>query len=209
MMAYHQVRQEMVKYQIKHRGIHNQAILEAFLSVERHLFVSKELIPYAYDDHPLSIGHHQTISQPYIVAYMMDKLDLKATDRVLEIGTGSGYQTALLAEVVQEVYTVEIKKPLQEKAKKILNQLAYQNIHYHISDGHMGWKTYAPYNKIIVSCASKELPEILIKQLQEQGKMIIPIGSSWFQYLYLIKKEDNQINQIKLDAVRFVPMVKK
>jgi protein-L-isoaspartate(D-aspartate) O-methyltransferase len=208
-MAFDQIRERMVTYQIKKRGIHNPDILKAFLKVERHLFVNKDLIPYAYDDHPLDIGLNQTISQPYIVAYMMDHLDLKASDRVLEIGTGSGYQTALLAEIVYEVYTVEIKKQLQDKAKAILNQMSYQNIHYHIDDGHMGWEAFAPYNKIIVSCASNELPESLISQLQDKGKMIIPIGSSWYQYLYLIKKEDNQIRKTKLDAVRFVPMVKK
>jgi protein-L-isoaspartate(D-aspartate) O-methyltransferase len=206
-MAYEQIRKQMVTHQIKNRGIHNPEILKAFLKVERHLFVDKDLIPYAYDDHPLEIGLNQTISQPYIVAYMMDKLDLQSTDRVLEIGTGSGYQTALLAEIVYKVYTVEIKKQLQDKAKKILNQMNYQNIHYHISDGSLGWETYGPYNKIIVSCASKELPDELINQLQDSGRMMIPIGSSWYQYLYLIKKEDSQIKKIKLDAVRFVPML--
>ena len=208
-MHFDQIREQMVKYQIENRGIRNQGILKAFLKVERHLFVEKDLIPYAYGDFPLDIGLNQTISQPYIVAYMMDKLDLKTSDRVLEIGTGSGYQTALLAEIVNEVYTVEINKPLQEKAKTILNQMTYQNIHFRIDDGNRGWEEYAPYNKIIVSCASDEIPESLINQLQNHGKIIIPISSSWCQYLYLIEKQGNQIKKIKLAAVRFVPMVKK
>lgn len=202
-------RKEMVEYQIKRRGIKNPKLLDAFLNVPRHKFVDKKIVDYAYEDHPLGIGHNQTISQPYIVAYMIDKLDIKETDRVLEIGTGSGYQTAILAELAKEVYTLEIVETLQENAKRILNKLDYDNIHYGVHSGFDGWKEYAPFDKIIVSAAPSEIPDKLVDQLNDKGKMIIPIGEGWYQRIYLIKKHGNEVEKDKLDSVRFVPMIEK
>ncbi|MGM0495493.1 MAG: protein-L-isoaspartate(D-aspartate) O-methyltransferase, partial [Bacillota bacterium] len=163
----------------------------------------------SYNDHPLGIGHNQTISQPYIVAYMIDKLAIQKTDKVLEIGTGSGYQTAILAELAKEVYTLEIIKPLQIKAKKILINLNYNNIIFGQHSGYLGWKEYAPFDKIIVSAAARTIPEKLVEQLCEGGLMIIPIGHHFSQTLYLIKKKENSFKKEKLDLVRFVPMVEK
>lgn len=200
-------RKDMVEYQINRRGINNPRILDAFLKVPRHEFVDNKSMPYAYEDHPLGIGYNQTISQPYIVAYMINQLDIKDTDIVLEIGTGSGYQTAILAELAKEVYTLEIVETLQENAKRILGKLKYENIHYACHSGFVGWKKYAPFDKIIVSAAPNEIPNKLVEQLKLGGKMVIPIGENWYQRIYLIKKLENDIEKIKLDAVRFVPMI--
>jgi len=202
-------RKQMVKYQIKNRGINDPVLLDAFIKVPRHEFVEDNYKGYSYNDHPLGIGHNQTISQPYIVAYMIDKLAIQKTDKVLEIGTGSGYQTAILAEIAKEVYTLEIIKPLQKKAKKILNNLNYNNIIFGQHSGYLGWKEYAPFDKIIVSAAARTIPEKLVEQLCEGGLMIIPIGHHFSQTLYLIKKKENSFKKEKLDLVRFVPMVEK
>ncbi|MCF7924016.1 MAG: protein-L-isoaspartate(D-aspartate) O-methyltransferase [Candidatus Izimaplasma sp.] len=202
-------RKQMVKYQIENRGIRNPKLLDAFLKVPRHEFVEDNYIGFAYSDHPLGIGHNQTISQPYIVAYMIDKLAVKPEDKILEIGTGSGYQTAILAELAKEVYTIEVIKHLQENAINVLESLNYSNIHFSIRDGYEGWEEFAPYDKIIISAAPKEVPEELVNQLAIDGKMIVPIGGHFLQYLYLIEKKKNQTLKHKLDAVRFVPMVKK
>ncbi len=202
-------RKEMVEYQIKQRGIDNPRLLEAFLKVPRHEFVEEELVPYAYEDHPLGIGHKQTISQPYIVAYMIDHLEIKETDKVLEIGTGSGYQTAILAELAKEVYTLEIVETLQEKAKRILDKQNYDNIYFSSHSGFSGWEEHAPFDKIIVSAAPNVIPEQLVEQLNDKGKMIVPIGEKWYQKIYLVEKHGSDIKKTKLDAVRFVPMIEK
>lgn len=199
----------MIDNQIKGRGIDDPRILDAFLKVERHLFVHKDSLDYSYEDHPLGIGYNQTISQPYIVAYMVDKLKITKKDRVLEIGTGSGYQTAILAELANEVYSLEILKPLQEQAKAVLNKLKYTNIFYSDHSGFEGWLDFAPYDKIIVSAAPRSLPQELINQLSDNGKMILPIGNSFSQALYLIEKNHEKIKKTKLDLVRFVPMISK
>jgi protein-L-isoaspartate(D-aspartate) O-methyltransferase len=206
---YYLMQKNMVEYQIKSRGINNSSILDVFLKVPRHQFVNEEVREYAYQDHPLGIGYNQTISQPYIVAFMIDYLDIKDTDKVLEIGTGSGYQTAILAELAYKVFTLEIVKPLQDKAKKILTELNYNNIYYSNHSGFDGWIEHAPFDKIIVSAAPNKLPDHLVDQLKIGGRMILPIGEGWFQRLYLIIKHQNSIEKIKLDSVRFVPMIEK
>lgn len=209
MKDYDFLRQQMVKNQIISRGIHNKRIHQAFLDVKRHLFVNKDHRPYAYGDHPLSIGYGQTISQPYIVAYMLDQLDLQSTDKVLEIGTGSGYQTALLSHLVEKVYTVEVVEELLNHTRKLLNDLGNDNITYKLDDGHLGWVEEAPFDKIVVTCAASSFPDELINQLVVGGKMMIPIGNSWIQHLFLVTKTEDKIKKKQLDAVRFVPMVKK
>ncbi|MFQ5722341.1 MAG: protein-L-isoaspartate(D-aspartate) O-methyltransferase [Candidatus Aminicenantales bacterium] len=199
-------REKMVKSQIKNRGIKDERVLEAMKKVPRHMFVSKEMLPYAYSDEPLPIGHGQTISQPYIVAYMTEALHLTGKERVLEIGTGSGYQAAVLAEIAKEVYTIEILEELSLKAQRILSQLGYENIYFKIGDGTLGWPEYAPYDGIIVTAAPSKVPEALQKQLGIPGRMIIPVGSA-FQELILITREKKKFKKKKLLPVRFVPLI--
>jgi protein-L-isoaspartate(D-aspartate) O-methyltransferase len=203
---YKTLSEKMVESQIKARGVKDKNVLDALLKVERHLFVPDSLKKYAYDDGPLQIGVGQTISQPYIVAYMTEVLKLNKNSKVLEIGTGSGYQSAILAEIAKEVYTIELIESLAKKAEKLLNQLAYTNIHIKIGDGYQGWKEYAPYDAIIVTCAPTHLPEPLIEQLAEGGTMIIPIGGSYAQELVVLTKKDGKIKQHDDLGVRFVPM---
>lgn len=205
---YFNERKIMVKHHLKDRGIKNSKVLDAFLKVPRHDFVSEEYRDFSYRDHPLGIGHNQTISQPYIVAYMIDKLDVQKTDKVLEVGTGSGYQTAILAELAKTVYTLEVIKNLQDNAKEVLTKLGYKNIVYGQHSGYDGWEKYAPFDKIIVSAAAGFIPDKLIEQLNEGGSMIIPVGNQFSQRLYLIKKHNQKVEKEKLDFVRFVPMVK-
>ncbi len=200
-------RKKMVEEQIQMRGIKDKAVLEAMLKVKRHLFVPKEDWAYAYEDYPLSIGYGQTISQPYIVGYMTEILKLKEEERVLEIGTGSGYQAAILAEIVKEVYTVEIIKELAEGAQQKLKELGYKNIHVKHGDGFEGWDEYAPFDAMIVTAAPNEIPQKLVEQLKEGGRMVIPVGS-FFQDLYLIIKTKEGIEKKKMLPVRFVPMIK-
>jgi len=199
-------RKKMVENQIRRRGINNRKVLDAMEKVPRHLFVPDELKRSAYNDEPLPIGEGQTISQPYIVAYMTDKLELAEKDRVLEIGTGCGYQTAVLAEIAEEVYTVEIIEPLSLKAKKILSELRYTNIHFHIGDGYKGWPEFAPYNAIIVTAAPPRIPDSLKKQLSSDGKMLVPVGEV-FQELVLVSRIKNKFHKKTLLPVRFVPMI--
>lgn len=199
-------RQEMVRTQIKRRGVSDPRILDAMTRVKRHLFVPDEFMDMAYDDHPLPIGLGQTISQPYIVAYMTEQVQLRDGDRVLEIGTGSGYQAAILAEIVKEVYTIEILKPLADNARKKLKNLGYENVHVRHGDGYKGWPEFMPYDAIIVTAAPEEIPEILTEQLKIGGRMIVPVGT-YYQELYLLTKTENGISRRKLIPVRFVPMV--
>jgi len=206
-------RRLMVEYQIKRRGINSEKLLAAFIKVERHLFVPKELEHLAYEDSPLKIGEGQTISQPYIVALMLDLLELKKSDTVLEIGTGSGYQTALLAELAEAVFTVERIDLLLLRAKKLLDELGYRNINYLIGDGTQGWKGGEPecnkFDKIIVSAAAPEIPDSLIKQLGENGIMVIPAGSQFSQDLIVIKKINNEIITSNHGGCTFVPLIGK
>jgi protein-L-isoaspartate(D-aspartate) O-methyltransferase len=199
-------RRQMVEGQIENRGVTDRNVIKAMMKVKRHLFVPKNLIDAAYRDTPLPIGHGQTISQPYIVAYMTEAAGLKLTDRVLEIGTGSGYQAAILGEIVKEVYTIEIVKPLAESAGSRLKQLGYDNIKVKWGDGYKGWPEYAPFDAIIVTAAPPEIPEGLVTQLKTGGKMVIPVGS-FFQELYLITRTESGYEKKALMPVRFVPMV--
>ncbi|MFC2061355.1 protein-L-isoaspartate(D-aspartate) O-methyltransferase [Elusimicrobiota bacterium] len=200
-------RLDMVKSQIEQRGIKDKKILQAMRSVPRHLFVPEGYREYSYADRPLPIGEGQTISQPYIVALMTELIQPGPEGRVLEIGTGSGYQAAVLAEICAEVYTIEIVKPLADSAEKLLKELEYTNINVKCGDGFMGWKEYAPYDGIVVTAAPEEIPEPLIEQLAEGGFMIIPVGPQWrWQELYLITKKDGKIIKKNITAVRFVPM---
>ncbi len=199
-------RKQMVERQLKVRGIKNEKVLEAMEKVERHRFVPDDLKPNAYDDEPLPIGSGQTISQPYIVAYMTEVLELKGEERVLEIGTGSGYQAAVLAEVVKEVFTVEVYEELAERARRILSELGYGNIQYKTGDGTLGWKKNAPYDAIMVTAAPAKTPDSLKEQLEDGGRMIIPVGQT-FQNLFLFERSGQKIEKKKLLPVRFVPLI--
>lgn len=199
-------RMQMVERQIKARGIRNQDVLKAMRKVERHLFVPQKAKKYAYSDNPASIGYGQTISQPYVVAFMTEVLDLIPGDRVLEIGTGSGYQAAILGEICNQVYSIEIVESLGQRSKSLLDSLGYKNIKVRIGDGYQGWPEFAPFDAIIVTCAPNNIPEPLQEQLAEGGKMIIPVGSR-YQKLVLIRKENGKLKQQSVMDVRFVPMV--
>jgi protein-L-isoaspartate(D-aspartate) O-methyltransferase len=200
--------QKMIQDQIMVRGIVNEKVLEAMSLADRKEFVSRELQKSAYNDSPLPIGYNQTISQPYIVAFMTEAAQLDKASRVLEIGTGSGYQAAILAELCKEVYTIEVVKSLGQSAKKKLEELGYKNIHVRIGDGYKGWSEEAPFDAIIVTAAPEEIPAILVKQLNERGRLIIPVGK-FNQELMRITREKDGIKTEKLMPVRFVPMVKK
>ena len=177
----------MVNEQIKGRGISDKRVLDAMIKVPRHLFVPEPYTANAYDDRPLPIGLNQSISQPYIVAFMTEVLRLKATDRVLEIGTGSGYQAAILAEICDSVYTIDIFESLADRARKTLNQLGYMNILVKHGDGYRGWPEHAPFDAIIVTCAPTRIPQPLKDQLAEGGRMIIPVGELTVQQLILLE----------------------
>ena len=198
-------RRIMVETQIKARGIKDKRVLEAMLKVERHQFVPKHLSSLAYTDRPLPIGEGQTISQPYIVALMTEALRLKEREKVLEIGTGSGYQAAILAKLVDKVYTIEIVKPLALRAEKLLKELGYKNITVKWGDGYIGWKEYAPFDGIIVTCAPPYIPQPLIEQLKEGGRMVIPVGTD-YQELKLLTKKKGELKTSSIIPVRFVPM---
>lgn len=200
-------RKGMVEEQIIQRGISNPEIVEAFLKVKRHFFVPVDKYRFAYEDYPVPIGYGQTISQPFIVAYMTQAANLRKDDRVLEIGTGSGYQAAILAEIVKDVYSIEIVKPLAESAEKKLQELGYHNIRVKQGDGYLGWPEYAPFDAIIVTAAPDNIPEELVEQLKIGGRMVVPVGS-FEQELYVITKYENGVSKKSLLPVRFVPMIK-
>jgi len=198
-------RQRMVDEQIAHRGIRDERVLAAMRKVERHRFVSDAQRYLAYGDYPLPVGEGQTISQPYIVALMTEALALKGGERVLEVGTGSGYQTAVLAELAEEVYTVEILPALAERAAATLNELGYRNIHIRVGDGAEGWAEHAPYQGILVTAAPPEVPPALIEQLDEGGRLVIPVGVS-SQELELYTRKPEGLDVQRLAPVRFVPL---
>ncbi len=199
-------RADMVQAQIESRGIKDARLLAAMRRVPRHLFVPEELRGHAYDDEPLPIGEEQTISQPYIVAYMTEALKLEGLERVLEIGTGSGYQTAVLAELAREVYTVELVAGLSERAQSLLARLGYDNIRFRVGDGTFGWAEFAPFDAVMVTAAAAAVPKKLRDQLGESGRMIIPVGSG-FQELVLIRREALGFGRTRLLPVRFVPLI--
>jgi protein-L-isoaspartate(D-aspartate) O-methyltransferase len=206
---YVQKRQDMVDKDIKDRGIKNKKVLEVMGKIPRHLFVNEDLKSRAYADYPLPIGEGQTISQPYVVALMTEALRLKLTDRVLEIGTGSGYQAAVLSEIVKEVYTIEIRKILADMASKRLKDLGYSNVKVKYADGYFGWEEYAPFDAIIITAAANHIPPPLIKQLKEGGRLIVPLGSTvYYQTLTLVtKKKKEELDVEQLGSVAFVPMI--
>ncbi len=201
-------RNSMVKNQIAERGVKDRHVLGAMLSVPRHKFISDKFITRAYDDNPLPIGYGQTISQPYIVAYMTEALNLNKTSTVLEVGTGSGYQAAILSPIVKQVYTIEIIPELAKSAALRLKNLGYDNVEVAIGDGYYGWKKYAPFDAIIVTAAAGHIPPPLLEQLKNNGKMIIPVGGSFMvQNLILINKDkEGNITTRNLIPVRFVPL---
>ena len=198
-------RDKMVTDQIISRNVKNNLVLSAMRKVPRHEFVREQDKKYAYEDTPLEIGEDQTISQPYIVALMTELLELKGEEKVLEIGTGSGYQAAILAEIAKEVYTIEIIEPLADNAQKTLKRLGYNNIAVKWGDGYQGWKEHAPFDEIIVTAAPDHIPQPLIDQLKVGGRLVIPVGSM-FQKLELITKTDKGIIEKSIIPVRFVPM---
>jgi len=202
---YQRDRKEMVEVQLKGRHIRDLKVLEVMSKVPRELFVVKEQRKLAYADHPLPIGYGQTISQPYIVAFMTEAAQLKPSDKILEIGTGCGYQAAILAEICKEVYTLEIIEGLANEAKLRLKNLGYQNVHVRNSDGYEGWESQAPFDAIIVTAAPETVPQSLIKQLKIGGKLIIPVGVLFQELMRITRNEENVTEEI-LMLVRFVPM---
>ena len=204
---YQKQRKRMVEEQIVRRGVRNPLVLDAMRIVPRHEFVPEDKQELAYWDGPLSIGEGQTISQPYIVAWMTELLELKPEDKVLEIGTGSGYQVAVLSRIVEKVYTIEYLKNLQEKAKKVLKKLKYKNIRYRVGDGRKGWPKEAPFDAIMVTAAASDVPKKLIEQLAEGGRMVIPIGNLMWQKMVRLRMIKGKIIREDLDPVAFVPLV--
>ncbi|MFW5885767.1 MAG: protein-L-isoaspartate(D-aspartate) O-methyltransferase [Halanaerobium sp.] len=206
---FEKLRQKMVKEQLMSRGIDDEAVLEAFKNVPREKFMLEKNREYAYQDGAQSIDAGQTISQPYIVALMLQALKLNKNNRVLEIGTGSGYAAALLAEIAEEVYTIERIEKLALKARKVLKELDYQNVKVKIGDGSLGWEEKAPYDAILVSAAAPYVPEKLIEQLSRRGRLVIPVGRrNAVQQLKLIRKKNkNKIKEENLEYVRFVPLL--
>jgi len=197
----------MVRDQIAARGITDPAVLAAMGRVPRHLFVSEALRDQAYGDFPLPIGEGQTISQPFIVAEMTQALHLEASDRVLEIGTGSGYQAAILAEIVFRVYTVERIHPLLVKARKLFDALRYHNIVIRYADGSLGWPDEGPFDAIIVTAGAPSIPQVLVQQLAVGGRMIVPVGGHYAQELVVITREEKAVRQSRLGGCRFVKLV--
>ena len=200
-------RQRMVEQQLKPRGIKDERVLAAMAKVPREEFVPADARPSAYEDGPLPIGYDQTISQPYVVAFMTEQLRPKRSDRVLEIGSGSGYQAAILGELVTEVYTIEIVEPLAKSAEAILQRLGYNNVHTKVGDGYKGWPEEAPFDAIIVTCAPEKVPQPLVDQLKDGGRMVIPVGERFAQQLYLLEKKNGQLKESVTLPVRFVPML--
>lgn len=202
-------RQRMVDQQLKPRGIKDERVLAAMAKVPREEFVPADQRVDAYQDGPLPIGYDQTISQPYIVAFMTEQLRPKPEDRVLEIGSGSGYQAAILAELVAGVYTIEIVEPLAKTAEGTLQRLGYKNVHLKVGDGYKGWPEEAPFDAIIVTCAPDKVPQPLTDQLKDGGRMVIPVGERFAQQLYLLEKQNGQLKESVTLPVRFVPMVRE
>ena len=196
----------MVQEQLMPRGIHEERVLAAMAKVPREEFVPADLRAGSYSDGPLPIGYDQTISQPYIVALMTEQLRLQPQDHVLEIGTGLGYQAAILAELVAEAYTIEIVEPLAKTAEGTLQRLGYKNVHVKVGDGYKGWPEHAPFDAIIVTCAPEHVPQPLVNQMKEGGRMIIPVGNYLAQELYLLEKANGGMRQSAVLPVRFVPM---
>jgi len=204
---YKKLREEMVKRQLIPRGINDRRVLDAFLRVEREKFVPSSLREDAYKDFPLSIGEGQTISQPYMAALMTQCLNLRGEEKILEIGTGSGYQTAILALLGWQVYSVERIPSLAEKAKKLLKKMGYDNVKIFVGNGTVGLEQYAPYDRILVTAGAKDIPPPLIQQLAEEGIMVIPVGNAYSQELMVVKKKDGKISSKGVERCVFVPLI--
>jgi len=206
-LDYHLTREKMVKTQLIPRGINDKRVLEAMGKIPRNRFIEDALKGEAYNDHPLPIGHKQTISQPYIVALMTEALELTGNERTLEIGTGSGYQTAILAELSEKVYTVERIRSLLVKSRNILAELGYNNILFKAFDGTLGWKEYEPYDAIMVTAGAPNVPQPLLEQLSEGGRLIIPVGNRFSQELIKMTKKRGRYIQKNLGGCRFVDLI--
>ncbi|SPF44299.1 Protein-L-isoaspartate O-methyltransferase 1 [Syntrophobacter sp. SbD1] len=209
MVNFKKARERMVQSQLAARGVHDERVLEAMLKVPRHLFVDEALRDQAYSDHPLPIAEKQTISQPYIVALMTESLKLKGTEKVLEIGTGSGYQSAILAELAGRVFSIERYPELGYRANSILRKLGYKNFIIRVGDGSLGWPDDAPFDGIIVTAGTPQIPQPLIDQLSMGGRLVVPVGDRLAQDLFLIRREAEGIEKTNLGAVRFVNLVGK
>ena len=204
---WHDKADKMVKFQIERRGIANADVLSVMRNTPRHLFVPRSLSSMAYDDYPLPIGEEQTISQPYIVALMTDLLELSGDEKVLEIGTGSGYQAAVLSQLVDTVYTIEIVESLANTARKRLHDLEYNNVIVKHGNGYQGWPSAAPFDEVIVTAAPKEVPQTLIDQLKVGGSIVIPVGDQWQELKLITKISEDKTKTKTVIPVRFVPMV--
>lgn len=202
-------RTRMVQRHLVERGIKNPRVLDAFRTVPRHKFLPPKTRRQAYDDESIPIGEGQTITPPYDVAFMTEVLDPKPTDKVYEVGTGSGYQSAILSRLVKEVYTVEIHAPLSERATAVHKEVGYTNIHTRVGDGYEGWPDAAPFDAIIVTCAPQRIPAPLVAQLKDGGRMVIPIGDRFNQIVYLVTKKDGKLTRKELKPTLFVPMTGK
>ena len=207
--AYAGQRRKMVEEQILGRGIKDLSVMEVLSRVPRHLFVNSSLQHRAYGDCPLPIGENQTISQPYIVALMTQALDLKGEERVLEIGTGSGYQTAILAELAAQIFTIERVKPLVKKTKELLEGLKYKNIVFKTFDGTYGWRDQSPFDAILISAATPSIPKSLIEQLADKGRLVAPVGERESQDLIVLNKNGNRVVERKIGSCKFVPLIGK
>ncbi len=205
--AFAKRRQRMVEHDIKRRGIKDSRVIDAMLKVKRHMFIDESQWDRAYNDHPLPIGEGQTISQPYVVALMSEAIGLEGHERVLEIGTGSGYQAAILGELAKEVFTIEIRKGLYDRVVERLQRMGYKNIRVKHGDGYFGWKEHAPFDAIMVTASANHIPPPLLNQLKEGGRLIIPLGSTvFFQNLTLVTKVKGMHKIVELGSVAFVPM---
>ena len=209
MVNFKKARERMVETQIAARGVHDEGVLEAMRKVPRHLFVDEALRDQAYSDHPLPIAENQTISQPYIVALMTESLELNGAEKVLELGTGSGYQTAVLAELAGRVFSVERYPELAYRANAILQKLGYQNIIVRVGDGSLGWPDDAPFDGIIVTAGTPKIPQPLIDQLKMDGRLVVPVGDRLGQDLILVRRVAEGIKKTNLGGVRFVNLVGK
>jgi len=204
---YEKEREHMVESQLARRGIKDKRVLEAMGQVPRHLFIPKDMHSLAYCDGPLPIGHGQTISQPYIVALMTELLELTGQEKVLELGTGSGYQAAILSCLACQVYTIERHAVLAQQAEKVLAELGYTNVVVRVGNGTLGWPEYSPYEAIIVTAAAPDVPQPLMEQLADQGRLVAPVGSRWSQVLVKVKRRGDLLIREHLTAVAFVPLV--